>query len=109
MSEHSLVLVTVGDRGEASDIARRLVSERLAAGVQLIPIDSVYTWNEELVEDAEVLMIVKTRTEAFTAVRSLVEEIHSYEVPPILRLDIVDANRPYLDWIDASVTVPGKP
>ena len=101
--QHALTLVTCGDREEGHAIARHLVEARLAAGVQIIPIDSVYTWEGEVVEDQEWLLLAKTRRDRFDQIRAVVEEVHSYEVPPVLMIDIDAASRPYLDWIDASV------
>jgi periplasmic divalent cation tolerance protein len=106
MSEHALVLITVGDRGEATAIAGRLVADRLAAGVQMVPIESSYTWEGEVVEDHEVLLIAKTRADRFEAIRELVVELHSYEVPPVIRIDIAEAHLPYLRWIDEVVDGP---
>jgi len=105
MPDHALILITVGDKEEANSIARRLVEERLVAGVQIIPIDSVYSWQNEIVEDGEFLLIAKTRKDRFSAVQSAVEDLHSYEVPPIVRIDIEQANQPYLDWIDGVLGV----
>jgi len=53
MDRHALVMITVGDREEARDIARRLVEAGLAAGAQILPIDSIYRWQGDLVEDGE--------------------------------------------------------
>jgi periplasmic divalent cation tolerance protein len=98
-----LVLVTCGSAGEAKAIARRLVEDRLAAGVQMVAIDSIYRWEGEVVDDHEWLMIAKIRRDLFDSVRSTVIDIHSYDVPPILMIDIAAASHPYLDWIDSSV------
>lgn len=103
MGEHGLVLITCGGPGEARDIARRLVETDLAAGVQILPIDSIYRWKGEVVEDQETLLIVKTRTDRFEAIRTTVADMHSYEVPPVLMIDMDLASKPYLDWIDESI------
>lgn len=103
MGEHGLVLITCGEPGEARAIARRLVESRLAAGVQLIPIESIYTWEGDVVEDSEWLLVAKTRTELLAPIRAVVDELHSYEVPPVLMIEIAQASRPYLDWIDETV------
>ena len=100
MTQHALVLITTDSADEARAIAKRLVEERLAAGAQLFPIDSIYRWQGEVVEATEVVILVKTRRDRFEAIHSLVEEMHSYEVPPIVMLDMSAANQPYLDWID---------
>lgn len=103
MADHALILITVGDKDEAGSIARRLVEERLAAGVQIVPIESIYTWQDEIIEDEEVLLIVKTRSDRFERVEQAVREMHSYEVPPIVMIDIAEAHHPYLAWIDQTV------
>jgi periplasmic divalent cation tolerance protein len=104
MDGHGLVLITCGDPGEAREVGRRLVESRLAAGVQILPIESVYRWDGEVVEDQEWLLIVKTRTDRFDSIRVAVDGMHSYQVPPVLMIVIGDASRPYLDWIDENVT-----
>ena len=102
MGEHGLILITCGEVGEARAIARRLVESQLAAGVQIAPIESIYRWGGEVVEDQEWLLIAKTRSERFHAIRDVVSEMHSYEVPPVLMVEMAEASRPYLDWIDGS-------
>jgi periplasmic divalent cation tolerance protein len=103
MDGHVLVLITCGDPGEARVVAHRLVQEHLAAGVQLIPIESIYRWDDEVVEDTEVLVIAKTRRDRFVEIEALVDEMHSYEVPPIVMLEMAAASAPYLAWIDDNV------
>ncbi|MEZ5176451.1 MAG: divalent-cation tolerance protein CutA [Acidimicrobiia bacterium] len=100
MSDHALVLATCGDRKEADAIARRLVSDGLAAGVQIVTVASVYTWKGEVVDDDEFLLICKTRTGLYDRVQAAIASMHSYEVPPILMLPIEQASEGYLAWID---------
>ncbi|MGH8946728.1 MAG: divalent-cation tolerance protein CutA [Acidimicrobiia bacterium] len=97
---HVLVMITCGSDTEARTIARHLVTNRLAAGAQIIPIQSVYTWQEEVVEDDEWLLICKTRREVYEQVESAVQRLHSYEVVPIYMVSISEGGRTYLDWID---------
>ena len=101
--DHALTLITCGSRDEARAIARRLVESRLAAGVQVIPIESVYRWEGEIVDDQEWLLMAKTRGEWFDAIRSVVDEMHSYDVPPVLMIEMDLASGPDLDWIDQNV------
>ena len=103
MSEHGLILITCGEPDKARSIARRLVENRLAAGTQIIPIESVYRWEGEIVEGREWLLIVKTRVERFDSIKEVVDELHSYQVPPVLMIAVDEASRPYLDWIDENV------
>jgi periplasmic divalent cation tolerance protein len=105
MSESgALVLITCGSEDEARSIARHLVEQRLAAGVQIIPISSIYTWEGDIVDDQEHLLICKTRIDCYDLIESAVSEPHSYDVPPILMLEIDRASGPYLDWIKANTT-----
>jgi periplasmic divalent cation tolerance protein len=103
MTEHAIVVITCGNVDEARAIARSLVESRLAAGAQLLPIETLYRWQGEIVEDSEVLVLAKTREDRFDSLRAMVEETHSYQVPPIVMLEMSSANRPYLDWIDDNV------
>ncbi|HUF95068.1 MAG TPA: divalent-cation tolerance protein CutA [Acidimicrobiia bacterium] len=100
----ALVLVTCGSEDEARSLARYLVEHRMAAGVQIIPISSIYTWDDDIVDDREHLLICKTRTDRYDAIEAAVTERHSYEVPPILMLEIDRASGPYLEWIKANTT-----
>ena len=104
MEGHCLVLITCADLAEAKGIARHLVESGLAAGTQIVPIESIYRWGGEVVEDQEWLMLVKTRGDRFEAIESAVRHMHSYEVPPILMIEIDEASHPYLAWIDESLT-----
>ena len=103
-NEHALALVTVGDADEAREIARFLVSSRLAAGVQMVPIDSVYEWQDEVVEDSETLLIAKTRRDKMTAIEEAVVSLHSYDVAPVVMIPLIEGLDSYLDWIDAIVS-----
>ncbi|MET0565967.1 MAG: divalent-cation tolerance protein CutA [Acidimicrobiia bacterium] len=99
MDGHCLVLITCGESEEAREIARYLVESGLAAGGQIVPIESIYRWGGEIVEDHEWLILVKTHRDLFLKIESIVHEMHSYEVPPVLMLAMDAASRPYLDWI----------
>ena len=103
MDEHGLVLITCGEEAEASHIARLLVEGSLAAGVQILRINSVYVWEGAVVEDSEWLLIAKTRADRFQSIQTLVEDNHSYQVPPVVMIGIDAATRPYLSWIDSVV------
>ena len=98
--EHALALVTVGDADEAREIARVLVSNRLAAGVQIVPIDSVYEWQGEIVEDSETLLIAKTRRDRMPSIEEAIVSHHSYDVPPVVMIPLIEGLDSYLGWID---------
>ncbi len=95
-----VVFVTVGRPEEAETIAAALVSEKLAACCNLLPgIRSIYRWKGEICREPETLMVIKTRRENFERLRRRVTELHSYSVPEIIALPILEGHRPYLDWL----------
>ena len=71
----------------AAELARTLVEERLAAGVNLVDCDSVYRWDGDVREESEVVLLAKTTAERFPALSERVEELHPYEVPYVERFD----------------------
>ena len=102
MSHALLVLSTCPDAESAGRIARALVEERLAACVnRLAGVDSTYHWQGKVLEEREVLLVIKTRRERFDALRDRLLELHPHEVPELVALEIPDGYRPYLDWIAA--------
>jgi periplasmic divalent cation tolerance protein len=104
MTETRLILVTTSPRAEAKRIAHALVEEHLAACVNLIGgVHSVYRWKEEVETADEVLLLIKTLQEKVDAVRTRVHELHSYELPEFLVLDVADGSEAYLAWIAANV------
>lgn len=102
MSQLSVVLSTIDTAKQARSIARTLVNERLAACVAILPpMISVYRWKEELHEDPESQMIIKTATDKVDGLIRRLQEIHSYEVPEILVLPVTNGLAAYLDWVVA--------
>ena len=110
MTDKVVVLVTCGSGKEAKRIAQALVEGRLAACVNISsPIRSVYRWRGEVCDESEVLLIIKTVRELFDAVRRTVEKLHSYQVPEIICLPIIDGAPNYLNWLGGSVSVEAEP
>jgi periplasmic divalent cation tolerance protein len=100
MQEFILVYVTAGSAAEGDRLARALVEERLAACVNRIaPVQSVYRWQGKVEQSEEELLIVKTRKALFAALESRVRELHSYSVPEIIAVPIVDGSEGYLRWL----------
>jgi len=97
---HSVVLVTCPNRDEARELARMLVKRNLVACGQMLDIESVYIWEDEIREEPEVLLILKARTDAFCQIQSAVLENHSYEVPQVVQLPITASLPAYLSWIN---------
>ncbi|XP_071531701.1 protein CutA homolog isoform X2 [Panulirus ornatus] len=104
---HSMAFVTAPSQEVAKKIASGLVKNKLAACVNIIPgIVSVYEWQNEINEDPEVLMMIKTRTSRLEELTKFVRENHPYEVCEVISSKIDQGNPPYLDWI--SEIVPEK-
>jgi periplasmic divalent cation tolerance protein len=104
MTDIRLILVSTSPRAEAKRIAHALIEEHLAACVNLISdVHSVYRWKEAVETADEVLLLIKTVKENVNAVRTRVQELHSYELPEFLVLDVADGSEAYLAWIAANV------
>ncbi len=98
---HIVVFCTAKDTEEAERIGHTVVTERLAACCNIVGgLKSIYTWKGKVMSEAEVLCILKTRTELFDALASRIKELHSYEVPEVISVDISSGLKSYLGWID---------
>jgi periplasmic divalent cation tolerance protein len=100
MNDISIVTITVGTDEEALSIGRTLVEEKLAACVQIIPsIRSIYRWKGEICDEAEQLLIMKTRSCLVSALQTRIRQLHSYEVPEIVSFPIASGLPEYLSWV----------
>lgn len=98
--ENIIVFITASSEDEAAKIARALVEARLAGCVNMLKgIRSIYTWQGKVEDESEVLMIAKTRRDLFEALLKKVKELHSYSVPEIIALPIVEGSADYLNWL----------
>jgi len=102
-TNYGVVLVTAGSQQEAEAIATSLVESRLAACVNVLPIQSVYTWKGEINKEQEWQLLIKTDLAQFPNLEAKIRELHSYEVPEIIALPILAGSHSYLNWISASV------
>jgi len=101
----TLVLSTCPDRDSARQLAERLVAERLAACVNIVPgLESVYEWKGKIESDSEVLLIIKTRLDYYERVEATIQQHHPYELPEILKVCLSGGLQDYLDWIDNALT-----
>jgi periplasmic divalent cation tolerance protein len=100
MTDVILVLVTAPSADKAAELARTLVEEQLAACGNIVPgLRSIYRWEGQLHDEAEVLLILKTKDVLFDVLRARIVELHPYQVPEVLRVDIADGHAPYLAWV----------
>lgn len=103
LTQYGVILVTVDTQEAAEQLAKILVSDRLAACVNLFPVHSVYTWEGKLEQAAEWQLVIKTDLALFEAIEAELNNSHPYEVPEILALPIQEGAVPYLNWLAASV------
>lgn len=96
-----LIYITAGSEDEAATIARTLVAERLAACANVFPpIRSFYWWEGKVQDDAEVVLIAKTRAALVPRLIERVKALHSYDCPCVVALPIEAGNPEFLAWID---------
>ena len=101
MTDKRIVLSTAGSEQEAHKIAHILVERRLAACVNILPqVRSIYRWKDEIESAQEWLLLIKTRADKFPAVRDAIGELHSYEVPECIVVEIEDGSLSYLQWLE---------
>ena len=96
------VTTTLANRAEARRIAQALLTEKLAACIQLLEIESHYAWKGQIMAEPEVMLIAKTRTELFDTVIARIKALHPYELPEIVAQPFVAGFMPYLNWIAES-------
>jgi periplasmic divalent cation tolerance protein len=101
MTDKIVVLSTCASPEEAERIARGLLEKRLAACVNVLAgVRSLYRWKGAVEDDPEVLLVIKSNRALFAQLRVELEKLHSYEVPEILALPVVDGSESYLGWMD---------
>ena len=104
MTDARIVLTTVSSKDAADKLATELVERRLAACVNIIgPIHSVYRWRNEVRNEAEYLLLIKTTAHHASHLESAFKELHPYELPECVQLSIDQGNEDYLAWLAAEV------
>lgn len=95
-----VVFVTTASQEEAVKIARAMVNTKLAACASIIPaIQSVYRWKGKLVNEREVLILLKSTKPRYRALEKAIRAIHSYETPEIIALPVSDGLAQYIEWV----------
>lgn len=107
MTDKVVAYSTCGSIEEAQRIAHHLVERRLAACVNILPgVHSVYRWKGTVEQAGEWMLIIKTRRGLVEALGAELRKVHSYEVPELVALTVVDGLEPYLAWIDEETSAP---
>ena len=101
MPEYLQVQTTTDNKERALEIARKAVEKNLAACAQISgPITSLFWWKNNINREEEWLVIMKTKKDLYHELERTIKKIHTYEVPEIIGLSIVEGNQEYLDWIE---------
>jgi periplasmic divalent cation tolerance protein len=104
MTDTIVVLTTCASEEEASQLAGLLVEQRLAACVSVVPgLRSFYRWKGAVESAAECLLLIKSSRALFDPLRLAIEKAHSYEVPEVLALPVVEGALNYLNWLQSNI------
>jgi len=105
MTDKIVVLCTCASAEEAAKIARHLVENRLAACVTIVPqVRSIYRWKGVVEDASEWLLIVKSRRGLVERLSAEIARLHSYQVPEVVALPLVDGSAAYLNWLDRELS-----
>ena len=100
MSKVSVVMMTAPDEAVAATITSTVVEEKLAACGNLIPkIRSIYRWQDQLCDDSEVLVLFKTSESCFEALKKRLIDLHPYDCPEVLQIEVRGGSSDYLSWV----------
>ncbi|MHA1989601.1 MAG: divalent-cation tolerance protein CutA [Candidatus Hodarchaeales archaeon] len=99
LKEIIFVYITNPDKKTAKKIANNLLEKRLIACVNLYDIESMYWWEETIVDGPEVVMIAKTTSDKFDELKNEVEASHPYSVPCVIQIPVSNSNESYKKWI----------
>ena len=94
-----LLYVTHQSEDDAKKICKSLLDEKLIACANFFPITSVYQWDKEIVNDSEVVSLIKFNKTKIEEIEKRIEELHPYDIPCILRIP-VSANKEFEKWVD---------
>jgi len=104
MASYVVVFVMVSDEKEATKIVRNLLKDRLIACANIVgPVSSLFWWKGKIDKANEFLVIMKSRKNLFKKLSERVKELHSYEVPEVIALPVIEGLPSYLNWLDTSL------
>lgn len=98
-----IVLSACPSEEVATEIARELVQQKLAACINIIPsVYSIYRWQDAVEETKESLLMIKTSQACYTALEAAIQKLHPYETPEILAFPITHISPDYMQWLSSS-------
>ena len=99
MREVIVAITTISGKDKAVELAKVLVEQGLAACCSMYPVTSIYKWKDEIQQDEEMMLIIKTRKELTKKLKERIIQLHPYEVPELLILDVKDGHDAYINWV----------
>lgn len=100
MARDVLVVLVTCPPDKAQAMAARLVEDRVAACVNVVPsLQSIYRWKDEVQSEGEALLIVKTARDRFDDLKQAVLKLHPYELPEVIAVTVDQGHAPYLEWV----------
>ena len=104
MSDAEIIYITCKDKQEALNISDQLLQAKLIACSNIIDgMTSVFFWQDQVQNNNEVVLILKTLSSHFKKIEDLVNKIHSYQVPCIVSIPLSNCSEPYLQWIKEQI------
>ena len=100
MNEYCIITTACNKKEIADKITKHLLTNRLAACCQVFPIQSSYWWEDEIVEEMEYFIQIKTKKSLFETVKEEIIKVHDYDVCEVASYDITNGSEQFLNWID---------
>ncbi len=97
---YCMVITTCATQEEARRLSEIMVTSKLAACVQIHPVESIYSWQGSVHHEPEFRLILKTRDHLYHRIESMIIQHHSYDVPQIIQVAIDNGSEDYLAWIN---------
>lgn len=107
MSDFTLIYSTFASSAQAEQVANSLFQEKLIACANIFPMGkSIYVWDGKLQNEAETYVFFKTTKAVAAKLKARLGELHPYQIPCILELNVTDLNSTYGDWLAGSISGP---
>jgi len=100
-TDHIVVMTTFSKEEVGNKLIDELLTKRLAACIQAVPVKSCYTWKGAVSRDSETLLFIKTKAALYEEVQNTIRQLHDYETPEIISIPVLNGSKAYLDWMDS--------
>jgi len=98
---YRIVLTTTNSQDNVNAIVGSVLAKKLAACIQVFPIESHYLWQGRVNNDREFLLLLKAKAADYADLEAAIRSVHAYDVPEVVSLKVDDGSSTYLDWIEA--------